>query len=64
MGMLCSVVGWVCCALLWVKDGFKGVVMAEQYSSFMSSGTKCILKISDANVRCHGGQKKWGTRAH
>ena len=36
----------------------------EWYSSFMSSGTKCILKISDANVRCHGGQKKWGTRAH
>ena len=43
MGMLCSVVGWVCCALLWVKDGFKGMVMAEQYSSFMSSGTKCIF---------------------
>ena len=33
---------WVCCALLWVKDvkdGFKCGVMAEQYSSFMSSGT-------------------------
>ena len=32
MGMYCSVVGWVCYALLWVKDvkdGFKCGVMAE-----------------------------------
>ena len=46
MGMYCSVVGWVCCALLWVKDvkdGFKYGVMAEQYSSSMSSGTKRIF---------------------
>ena len=46
MAMYCSVVGWVCCALLWVKDvkdGFKCGAMAEQYSSFRSSGTKCIF---------------------
>ena len=43
MGMYCSVVGWVCFALLWVTDGFKCGVMAKQYSSFMTSGTKCIF---------------------
>ena len=29
MGMYCSVVGWVCFALLWVTDGFKCGVVAE-----------------------------------
>ena len=41
VGMFCSVLGWV----LWVTDGLsigKGD-MAEQYSSFMSSGTKFIF---------------------
>ena len=38
--------------------------MAEQYSSFISSGTQFIFLNSDANVRCHGGIEKWGTRAH
>ena len=32
----------------------------EWYSSFRSSGTNYFLKITDANVRCHGGQKKMG----
>ena len=32
----------------------------EWYSSFRSSGTNYFLKMGDANVRCHGGQKKMG----
>ena len=38
--------------------------MAEQYSSFISSGTQFIFLNSDANVRCHGGIEKWDTRAY
>ena len=52
LGMLCSVVVGKC------------GVMAEQYSSFMSSGTNAFFLNSDANVRCYVRTGKWGTRAH
>ena len=38
--------------------------MAEQYSSFMSSGTKLFFKFQMPTSGATVEKTKWGTRAH
>ena len=58
LGMFCSVVGnrWFKCGVI----GRHGWAVLELHEL----GYQVYFLNSDANVRCHVGTEKWGTRAH